>query len=239
MLGKRKNRKIILVVFAHADDAEFACSGSVAKWVQEGAKVFYLVCTNGNKGARDPKINSQKLAKIRRKEQLTAAKILGVKKVFFLNHNDCELEPTIKLKGEIVKVVRQVRPDLVITYDPKMRYSETRGYVNHPDHIAAGEATLAAVYPFCRDRLTYPEHEKMGLAPHRVDEILLFNFDEPNFFVDVTKTINKKLEALKCHKSQIENFTELEKHILERAAILGKKAKTKYAEGFKKITINF
>ena len=231
--------KTILAVFAHPDDAEFSCAGSVAKWVQEGAQVFYLVCTNGNKGSNDPKMTPAKLSKIRKEEQLAAAKILGVKKVFFLNYPDFELEPSMEVKKDIVKVIRQVKPDTVITFDPKMRYSVERGYINHPDHVVVGEATLAAVYPAARDRLTFPEHEKLGLKPHGVSEVLMFNFDEANFFVDITNTLDKKLEAIKSHKSQVSNFSEIEKMITEWAKIQGKKASVKFAEGFKRILINF
>lgn len=240
MLKKKKNNnKTILVSFAHSDDAEFGCGGTIARWAKEGAKIYYLICTNGNKGSQDPRMTPKRLTQIRRKEQLAAAKILGVKKVFFLNHNDCELEPTMELKEEIVKVVRLTKPDIVLTFDPKMRYSEKRGYINHPDHIAAGEATLAAVYPAARDRLTFPEHEKLGLKPHGVGEVLMFNFDEANFFVDIGETIDKKLEALESHKSQIGNFSEVKKMILEWASTQGKKAKVKYAEGFKRIILDF
>lgn len=239
MPKKDFKRKTILTVFAHPDDAEFSCAGSIAKWAKEGAKIYYLICTNGNKGSQDPKITPTKLIQIRRKEQLAAAKVLGVKKVFFLNYNDCELEPSMEVKKDIVKIIRQVKPNTVITFDPKMRYSVERGYINHPDHIAVGEATLAAVFPAARDRLTFPELSKQGLAPHTVSEVLLFNFDEANFFVDIGKTFDKKIEALKCHKSQIENFSEVVKMITQWAKIQGKKGKVKYAEGFKRIVLSF
>src|SRR3989338_2489609 len=111
--------RVILAVGAHQDDIDFIASGSIAKWIKKGAAVYYLLCTNGNKGSDDPKMTSAKLAKIRRKEQENAAKVLGVKKVFFLGHHDTELEPTLKLKKEIVKVIRKVNPTLVVTLDPK------------------------------------------------------------------------------------------------------------------------
>ncbi|OGD94635.1 hypothetical protein A3C33_01165 [Candidatus Curtissbacteria bacterium RIFCSPHIGHO2_02_FULL_42_58] len=231
--------KIVLAVFAHPDDVDFGAAGSIAKWVKTGAKIYYLIATRGCKGSTDPKMNSEKLAKVRQKEQQAAARVLGVGKVYFLGHTDGELEPALQLKEEIVRFIREVRPDTVLTFDPLMRYSQSRGFVNHPDHIAIGEATLAAVYPLARDRLTFPAHQKAGLVPHKVREILLTNFDEQNFFVDITKTFEKKLAALKCHRSQYDDFGKLAKMMRKWARVLGKKIKVRYAEGFKRISIEF
>lgn len=229
-------RRVILAVFAHPDDACFSAGGSVAKWTSEGAKVYFLVLTNGNKGSDDHKMTSEKLVKVRRAEQEKAAKILRVEEVFFLNYNDCELEPSMAVKRDIVKVIRQVKPDTVITFDPRYRYSTERGFINHPDHIAAGEATLAAVYPAARDRLTFPN---LGGKPHKVGQVLLVNFDEANFFIDISQTLDKKLQALKCHSSQIDNFSKVSKMVTDWARLAGKKAKSKYAEGFKRIVLSF
>lgn len=223
------------MVVAHPDDACFTAGGSIAKWTNEGAKVYFLILTNGNKGSDDYKMTSEKLIKIRRSEQEAAAKVLGVRQVFFLNYNDCELEPTMAVKRDVVKIIRQVKPDTVITFDPQNRYSPDRGFINHPDHIAAGEATLAAVYPAARDRLTFPN---LGGKPHKVGQVLLVNFEETNFFVDITATFEKKLQALKCHPSQIGNFVEVKKMVTDWARVAGKKAKVKYAEGFKRILIS-
>jgi len=202
-----KRNEVILAVGAHQDDIDFIASGSIAKWTGQGAVVYYLLCTNGNKGSDDPKMTSAKLAKIRRKEQENAAKVLGVKKVFFLNHHDTELEPTLKLKKEIVKIIRKTKPTLVVTLDPQARYSIGRGYINHPDHIAAAEATLSAVFPLARDRLTFPDLAQKGFTPHKVKEVLLTAFNQ------------------------------MEKMIKSWASMTGKKNKTKYAEGFKRIVL--
>lgn len=243
MPSKKANRlfqpKIVLAVFAHPDDVDFGAAGSIAKWRKSGAKIYYLVATRGCKGSADPKMDPQKLRKVRQKEQLAAAKLLGVSQVFFLDHIDGELEPTLKLKEEIVKVIRRVKPDTVLTFDPKMRYSALRGYINHPDHLAVGEATMAAVYPLARDRLTFPSHTKIGLNPHKVKEIILTSFEEQNFFVDITDTLDKKLAAIKCHRSQYEDFLKLGKIIRQWARFTGKKISVQYAEGFKRITIQF
>ena len=238
MQNKRKNNKTILAVAAHPDDVDFGAAGTIAKWVVEGYEAYYLICTRGCKGSADPKMTTGQLAKIRKKEQEEAAKVIGVKKVFFLEHTDGELEPTLTLKEEISKIIRKTKPDTVITFDPAMRYSISRGYINHPDHIAAGEATLSAVFPLARDRLNFPDHERLGLWSHKVSEVLLFNFDEANFFVDITNTFDKKLAALKCHPSQIGDFGRVKKMVTEWAETTGKRAKCKYAEGFKRLLIN-
>ena len=228
-------RKIILAVGAHPDDIDFSASGTIAKWIKEGAKAYYLICTNGDKGSDDLKMTHKKLAKIRRKEQLAAAKILGVKKVFFLNYNDGELENSLHLKEKIARTIREVRPNIVITIDPAMIYSQRRGFINHPDHRACGHATLDAVFPLARDRLSFPHHEKKGLKPHKVEEVYLTNFDEKDTFVDITKTIDLKIKVLMVHKSQISE--ESIKRVKKWASLTGKKKGFKFAEGFKRIKL--
>lgn len=232
----KKSKKTVLVSFAHPDDAEFGCAGSVAKWVEEGNDGYYLVATNGDKGSSNPQITSKELSRIRREEQEKAAKILGVKKVFFLNHPDTELEPNLLLKEEIVRVIRTVKPDLMITFDPTFIYSKM-GYVNHTDHRAIGMATLDACAPLARDRLTFPKHEKEGLKPHTVKEAYLFNFDNADTYIDISQTMDKKIAALRTHKSQIaEDGIKMIKHWNKEA---GKKIGVKFAEGFKKLVLSF
>lgn len=235
-MQSKDSKKTILVSFAHPDDAEFGCAGSVAKWVKEGSEVYYLVATNGDKGSEDPKATSTDLDKIRKKEQEEAAKILGVRQVFFLDHHDTELEPNLTLKEEIVRIIRKVQPNLVVTFDPAFLYSKT-GYVNHTDHRAIGVATLDAVMPLARDRLTFPAHEKEGLQPHKVEEVYLWNFEDQDTFVDISDTFDQKVEALQAHKSQIsDEFIELIKIWNQEA---GKKIGVKFAEGFKKLVLSF
>ena len=234
-MGKSIREKIILAVGAHPDDIDFSASGTIAKWTKGGAKVHYLICTNGNKGSDDPKMTHQKLARIRKKEQLAAAKILGVKKVYFLGYNDTQLENNISLREKIVKIIRKVRPNIVFTLDPTMIYSRKRGYINHSDHRACGQATLDAVFPLARDRLSFLHHEKLGLKPHKVEEVYLFNFDDPDTFVNITETMNIKLKALRAHASQISE--ESLKRVKKWSNLLGRKKGYKFAEAFRKIKI--
>lgn len=238
MTKNLKTPKTVLAVFAHPDDMDFSSSGTIAKWASGGADITYLVCTDGGKGSEDPTITPKKLSAIRKKEQLEAAKILGVKDVIFLNNRDGELIVDLKLKEQISKVIRKKKPELVITLDPTFLYSTKRGFVNHSDHRAAGQAAIDAVFPLARDRLNFPHHEKQGLVPHKTNTLLLVAFEDPEHFEDITKTFEKKLQTLKAHKSQVPSDSAFEKRIRERASMLGKKSGFKYAEGFKCIHIS-
>ncbi|MEK7099222.1 MAG: PIG-L deacetylase family protein [Patescibacteria group bacterium] len=233
-----KNIKIpkrVLAVFAHPDDMDFSSAGTIAKWSAKGTDVTYLVCTDGSKGSEDPGMTSARLAAIREKEQRDAAAILGVRDVLFLGHADGELIADVKLKEEIVRVIREKRPDVVITMDPAFLYSPARGYINHADHRAAGQAAVDAVFPLARDRLNFPQHEKKGIKPHKTPVLLLVSFDEPTHWEDISTTMEKKIAALNAHKSQVgaDGLTR----IRERNAALGKKGRMRYAEGFKRIDI--
>jgi len=191
-----------MVITPHADDAEFGVAGTVARWVRDGKKVVYVVCTNGNKGSNDPKMKPQKLAEIRRKEQLAAAKLLGVEKVEFLGHNDQSLEETPEFRKEIVRLIRTYRPDVVATTDPYRRY------IWHHDHRITGQVVLDAVFPYARDRMAYPDLIKEGLQPHKVKELLFWGAEEPNYFSDITDTYDIKVAALRCHHSQVGHFSK-------------------------------
>jgi len=234
--------KVILAVGAHPDDMEFGASGTITKWVEEGATAYYLICTDGSRGSSDPKMTHKRLAGIRKKEQEEACKILGVKKVFFLDHIDTQLVVDLTLKEEIVRVVREVRPNIVITMDPTFYFTTNligweTGFVNHTDHRAASLATMDACFPLARDRLTFPEHLKEGLKPHRVDELLFTSFEKKDFIVDITKTFYQKIKALSLHKSQFDNFEEIKIRVTKRARYWGKFKGYKFAENFIRIKL--
>lgn len=238
-MANSANQKTILAVGAHPDDIDIGCSGTVAKNVAEGNDVYYLILTDGSKGSEDPKISSQELTKIRRAEQQKAADTLGVKKVFFFNFVDGELENTPELRKQIIKIIRSIKPTTVICWDPTLYYDENRSFVNHPDHRVGGEATMDCVYPFARNARTFPELLDEGLESHVVEELLLINFSKANYFVDISKVIDKKIEALAKHASQfrdIKKFAEMIKNMNQTA---GKRAKPKkkYAEAFVKLTL--
>lgn len=194
--------KRVAVIVAHPDDAEFLCAGTVARWASEGNDVSYVLLTSGDKGSSDPAVTPEQLVATREAEQRTACDVLGVGALVFLRRSDATLVPDLDLRRDIVRVIRQLRPDVVICQDPTVRWVD-QSYLNHPDHRAAGEATLDAVYPAARDRMTFPELLAEGLEPHKVREVYLGGAKEPDVWVDITETIEAKLASLRAHASQM------------------------------------
>lgn len=235
MKTKSNQEEIILAVGAHPDDIDFSASGTIAKWVSEGATAYYLILTDGSKGSDDRKMTSKKLVQIRKKEQLEAARILGVKKVFFFNYPDTQLVADHKLKEKISRLIKKLKPTKVITINPTILITDL-GFVNHTDHRAAGLATIDSVYPLARDRLTFPHHERQGLTPHKVKELYLSSFGTGNFISDITKTMPQKIEALKTHKSQVSE--EVIERIKKWSKVKGNKSKPKYTETFVRLEFN-
>jgi LmbE family N-acetylglucosaminyl deacetylase len=230
-------KKTILAVGAHPDDMEFGASGTLAKLVKEGWDAYLVICTDGSRGSDDPKMTHKKLSAIRKKEQLEAAKIVGIKKVFFLKHPDTQLVADLKLKRELVEIIRKVKPDVVISMDPTYYFSQERGYINHTDHRNAGQATLDAVFPLSRDRLTFLEHEEQGIKPHKTCEVWIATFGQADYIVNISDTIDTKIRALSLHVSQFADFSEVEKMVKGWATMMGKQKGYKAAEGFKKIVL--
>lgn len=224
-----------LVVFAHPDDAEFGCSGTVARMTREGKDVFYVVATDGSKGSSDPEMTTESLVALRRHEQCEAARVLRVKDVAFLGFEDGMLEPTLDLRRAITAEIRRFKPDVVICQSPTRELSNTV-FVHHPDHLATGEATLAAIYPCARDRLTFPELLEEGLEPHAVREVWISGTGGPDYFVDITKTVATKIRALKAHHSQV-GHRDVRAFVRERSRQLGESQGMKYAEAFRRIQI--
>lgn len=230
--------KVILGVAAHPDDLDFGAAGTVAKWISLGSEVYYLILTDGSKGSADRHLSSSNLIKMRRKEQENAAEILGLKKVFFCDYEDGHLPCETPVKRDIARVIRQVKPDVVITMDPTMVYSLKQNFINHPDHRAAGQATLDAVFPLARDHLTFPELLAEGLEPHNTPTLLLINFDQSNFFVDITDSLEKKMKALAAHTSQMDDVLKVQAHMKNVAQELGTQAGYDYAEGFIRLEVS-
>ena len=221
-----------LVIVAHPDDAEFLCGGTVARWCSEGWTVDYVLTTSGDMGSKEEGMTRKKLLAIREKEQRAAAKALGVRDCTFLRYPDGYVEDTVELRGKLVREIRRLKPDLVVTWDPFRR-----GF-NHRDHRLTGQAALDAVYPLARNPLGYPEHLQEGLEVHRVNEVLLAGTDQPDYFVDVSKFLGKKIDALREHKSQIGEAPpkELQKRLRARMAEVGKEPGYKLAEAFRRIS---
>ena len=217
-----------IVVTPHPDDAEYGIAGTVARWVKEGKDVVYVVCTNGDKGTSDINMKPEALAGIREKEQLDAARVLGVREVIFLRHPDQGLEDTAEFRKQIVRLIRMYRPDIVATTDPYLRY------VWHRDHRIAGQVVLDAVFPYARDFLSYPDLMLDGLQPHKVKEVLLWGSEEINYRSDITDTLDLKIAALRCHKSQVARLPspDFENGLKQHHKIMAEGEDFKLAEAF-------
>jgi LmbE family N-acetylglucosaminyl deacetylase len=190
----------VLVIAAHPDDSEFGAAGTVALWVQAGRRVTYVVCTSGEKGTSDPSLTPELLAPIREEEQRAAARTLGVQEVVFLRRPDQGLEDTAEFRKLIVRMIRTVRPSIVMTSDPYRRY------IWHRDHRIIGQVVLDAAFPFARDHLSYPDLLAEGLAPHKVQELYFWGAEDINRRSDITATFDLKIAALRCHKTQVREF---------------------------------
>lgn len=231
--------KVVLGVAAHPDDLDVTAAGTMAAFARAGADVYYLVLTDGGKGSDDPEMAPEKLRDMRRAEQRAAAQVLGTKNVFFCDYPDGALENTQAVKRDVVKFIRKVKPDVVVAMDPSVLYVAEHGIINHPDHRAAGQATLDAVYPLARDCLAFPELLEQGFEPHKTKTVLLANYGEGNFAVNISDTIEVKFEALKKHASQFPaDFAPLETRMRQWAAAAGARHGFQFAESFVRIDVS-
>lgn len=195
-----------MVIFAHPDDCEFIAAGTVAKWAAEGCRVIYVSCTSGDKGTSDQEFDPQKLIETREQEQRDAAAAAGVEEVEFLRYMDATLVADLELRKELTRMIRKHQPEALICPDPTARWVGQE-YIQHPDHIAVGEASLAAVFPSARDHLTFRDLlDEEELEPHKVTHVLLSGAKEPDMWIDISEVIEKKIAALKAHKSQVEDW---------------------------------
>ena len=221
-----------MVIMAHADDAEWTCAATMAKMCAEGWEVVLVLCTDGSKGSDDPEMTTECLAAIRAEEQRESGRVLGLKDVVFLGYPDSYLEPTLQLRRDIAREIRRHRPHVVIT-EPPTRDIDSRYYGSHPDHLATGEATLAAVFPTARDRLTFPELLEEGLEPHKVREVwIVGGLEGSDHYEDVDGYLDTAIEALKAHRSQV-SPEAAEKYFPIGRAETAAKVGLKYAEAFK------
>lgn len=220
----------MLAVVAHPDDIDFAAAGSVAAWTKAGIEVHYCIVTDGQEGGFEPDRDRSEIPAVRRAEQTAAAAHAGVQDVHFLGYRDGAVEPTADLVRDIVRVIRQVRPQRLITSSPDRNWK--RLPVSHPDHLAAGEATLRAFYPAAGNPYAFPE---LTEEPWDLDELWLVEHPEVNHYVDITDTMDQKLAALLSHTSQHRDpeglATRMRQLSQERAALAGF-PKSSYAEAF-------
>jgi len=218
-----------VVLFAHPDDAEFSCGGTVARWAREGASVHYVCVTDGSAGSNEPGVTREALRLTRDGEQRAAAEVLGVQSVTFLGHVDGLLEPSLELRRDVTREVRRLRPDVLVAPDPSRLWSRDR-YVNHRDHRVVGEVGLSTVMPDSPTRLQFPELLDEGFEPFEIPNLWLPT-EEGETLVDITDTLELKLKALACHGSQ--GTGEHTDWVREHASELGKRGGMEYAEAFR------
>jgi len=231
--------KRILVVMAHPDDCDFGAGGTIAQWTAKGISVSYCIITNGDQGGEESDVPLEEMAKVRQREQRDAGAALGVSDITFLNHRDGWLVPTIELRKEIVREIRKSKPDRMVIQSPERNYE--RIFASHPDHLAAGETAIQAVYPDARNPYAFTDLKEAGFEPWRVKEVWITSSPTPNHFVDITDTFPKKIAALKAHVSQTAHNAELEAMVRswgERNATAQGLPEGRVAEIFKVIDTN-
>ena len=225
-----------LAVYGHPDDPEISAGGTLARWAKAGAAVWLLICTRGEKGSQDPTQDPEALARIRIEETDRAAELLGVAGRFHLDYGDGELVDSRELRARIVAHVRRLKPEVVVCPDPTAVFFGDR-YYNHSDHRVAGWATLDAVAPSAGNPHYFPEQLVAGLTVHQVAAVYLSGTLEPNCWVDISDVIDKKIDALFCHESQLGETGEWFRQFLrERAEEGGRQAGVGYAEGFRRLS---
>ena len=227
----------IVVAAAHHDDIEFGCAGSVARWIRdEGATVTYVIVTDGGSGSNEPDIKRADLVATRREEQLEAARIVGVTDVRFLDYPDGALTASLDLRRDITRVIRETKPYRVVCQDPTTVFVQN-SYINHPDHRAAGEATLYACFPSAETRPIFPELLAEGLEPHKIGELYLNLSLSPTHYHDISCAIDLKLDALAAHVTQLGSGDDFEngarKWIRQRNRETGERVGVEYAELFR------
>ncbi|MDY7079657.1 MAG: PIG-L deacetylase family protein [Chloroflexota bacterium] len=219
----------VMVIAAHPDDPEFGCAGTIIKWAQAGKKITYVLLTSGDKGSHDPDLRPGQLAAQREEEQRTAAQDLGVEQVIFLRYPDGLLENTMELRRQLSNVIRQHRPHIVLTIDP------WRPYQLHPDHRAAGQVTLDAIYA-AREWHIFPEQLVGEVEPWRVKEAYLFWTDNADYWEDISQCIETRISALARHASQVGlNVEKLANRVRKFAREAGERDGYEYAEAFKRL----
>ncbi len=226
-----------MTIFAHPDDAEFCCGGTLATWARQGTEITMVTITDASKGSDDRATTDDQLVAMRIAEQDRAAEVLGVTRVVRLGYEDGMLQPTIGLRRDIARVVRQHRPEVVITMDPDIRFGGD-SYINHPDHRAAGEAALYGIFPAAGNHRFFPELLAEGLEPHKVHEVWIEGMSggPVSAYIDVTGAMDAKIAALAAHTSQFD-IKDVEPFVREWTAETGKKVGVAFAESYRKITL--
>jgi LmbE family N-acetylglucosaminyl deacetylase len=223
-----------LAISAHPDDPEYFFAGTIAHWVQGGTVVRYVICTSGQIGIKDQSLSKEDVAAIRECEQIAAAEVIGVKEVVFLRHQDGLLENSLALRRQLVREIRIYRPEVVLINDPTIFFGED--FINHPDHRIAATAALDSVFPLAGMPLLFSDLEEEGIQPHQVRKLYIQTWQRPNTWINITKTIDLKIAAIKKHASQIGEKDPSEE-IRASAAKSAKFTGIKYSETFRVINL--
>jgi LmbE family N-acetylglucosaminyl deacetylase len=236
---EQEQKNVAMVIVAHPDDAEFGAAGTVATWVHDGWDVYYVICTDATGGGPDDAtdvgpVAKRRVSETRKREQRAAGAVLGLKDIFFLDYPDGQLYPSIELRRDLVRLLRKYRPSRVICQSPERTWTPVLIIGRyHADHLAAGVATLAAIYPMSQNPWDLPELLDEGLLPHKIAEVYIMGAPNMNHFVDISDVMEIKIEALLCHASQFVGRTEdVEKAVRTRIADVGTKYGVAYAEEF-------
>jgi LmbE family N-acetylglucosaminyl deacetylase len=228
-------KKKILVILAHPDDPEFFCGATIAEWTRQGHDVSYCLLTKGDKGVNDHFKNADDICELRMREESQAAAVLDVHDIIFMDNEDGYLTPSLELRKDVVRVIRQKKPQIIVTCDPTNYYMHN-DYINHPDHRAAGQIAIDAVFPAAGNPLFFKELiTEEGLYPHEVEEVWLSLPKEPNLTLDVTATWQQKINALLNHKSQIGIEEEFVAHMKSKYTDGSNAENPRYEEKFKRI----
>jgi len=231
--------KRVLAINAHPDDSDFGASGTIAQWVKKGIHVSYCICTNGDQGGEESGIPVEEMPEVRQREQRAAGAAIGVTDITFLNYRDGSLEPTLGLRKDLVRAIRIAQPDRLLCQSPERNWD--RIGASHPDHLAAGEGAIQAVYPDARNPFAFLDLAAEGHLPWRVKEVWMMGHATPDHFVDITETFELKMKALHSHVSQTAHNPELENMVRawgQRNATLGGFAEGRIAEAFKIVNTN-
>jgi LmbE family N-acetylglucosaminyl deacetylase len=226
-----------MVIAAHPDDAEFGPSGTAARWIDAGSQGWLVCCTSGDQGGEDPDADPLELAALRETEQRAAAAVTGYAGVTFLHGPDGALANDLPLREQLVREIRTFRPDAVLATDPETIFYRDGG-INHTDHRAAGIAAVDAVYPAARNPMAFPWLARSGLGAHKVRRIYLFWSERSDTWVDISSTVERKIDALREHASQIRDMDGLGERIRAWAAEEGARIGAAAAEGLRLVVID-
>ena len=230
--------EVVAVFGAHPDDLDWACGGTAAAWAREGKEIYFVLTTSGESGEdhqRGLVLPSAAMAEIREAEQRLAANILGVKEVLFLGQPDGRVEPTLAFRDQIVNVLRRLRPHIVISMDPGA-WAFDSFYLYHPDHRATALAVFDAVYPAAGTPCYVPQPDE-GLPAHKVREVYFSGTSHPNVYIDITATIDLKVQALLSHRSQLTEPEEMARYVRQMASQRGEQIGCRYAEAFRRLEV--